>query len=298
MAVFTYPAFAKINLFLKVLGRRPDGYHELLTLFQTISLADQLSFERLDTPDVRLTCSRPDLAVDETNLVLRAARELQRVTGCTAGARIHLEKNIPLGAGLGGGSSDAATTLMALQRLWEVSLPAVELHTIAAGLGADVPFFLVGGTAAGTGRGDLIESVPDFEWPYLLLANPGVEVPTGKIFRLLKVELTSPDSVRILPAYFFQPPSYLPSLYNTLEEIVFQEFPIVARVWQEISSSGALSARMSGSGATVFGVFPDRETLETAQRQLQAHHWHLWPCQTINRAEFQAYFSHPQISKP
>lgn len=284
---YTFPSYAKINWTLEVLGRRPDGYHELHTLFQMVSLCDWLTFEVTHEPDVLLTCNQPDLATDETNLVVRAAKALHGAATEPHGVRIYLEKQIPMGAGLGGGSSNAAVTLLALQKIWNTSLTKAELQSIAEKLGADVPFFLYGGTALGTGRGDVIEPLPDYEVPYLVLANPGIVVPTGEIFRRLASQLTSHKSVRILPACFFPPPhEFLQHLCNDLEKTVFQGYPLVSQVWQVMGDAGAQVARMSGSGATVFGVFENEAAQNVALERLQAHGWHVWTCHTVNRAEY------------
>src|SRR3954468_2041797 len=148
---FTLPSFAKLNWNLRVLGKRPDGYHELSTVFQTISLSDTISFSRADSEEVVLECDDPALSTGSDNLIIRAANALKSLSGCRAGARIRLAKRIPFGGGLGGGSSNAAIALMGLARLWDLRPDSGELIRVAAQLGADVPFFLVGGTARGSG---------------------------------------------------------------------------------------------------------------------------------------------------
>ncbi len=279
------PAFAKINLSLEVVGRRPDGYHELRTVFQTVSLADTLHFSRLETSDIRLECDRPELATDERNLVVRAARALQAAAGVTRGAAIRLEKRIPMEAGLGGGSSDAGATLLALRRLWNATVPDETLLGIAASLGADVPFFLYGGTALGTGRGDIIEPLPDVEVPVLLLVNPKVAVPTAPVFRSLNMPLTSPEPSRIFIA--FPPEGDARTVFvNDLEVPVFRDFPVVGRVRETLVEAGATVARMSGSGSTVFGFFENAAAGATAENALAEHGWRVWSCRSVSRAEY------------
>jgi 4-diphosphocytidyl-2-C-methyl-D-erythritol kinase len=171
---FTLPSFAKINLYLRVLGRRGDGFHELFTVFQTVSLCDSLTFEEAD--GLTLTCDDARIPTDDRNLVIKAAKRLRETAGIERGARMHLEKNIPSPGGLGGGSSNAAVTLIGLSRLWGIELPATDRQTIAAGLGSDVPFFLEGGTAIGTGRGEIIEPAGEFQSEHLLIVTPDIAV--------------------------------------------------------------------------------------------------------------------------
>lgn len=279
------PAFAKINLSLEVVGRRPDGYHELRTVFQTVSLADTLTFQVLGTDDIRLECDRPELATDDRNLIVRAARALKTAAGVTRGVSIRLEKRIPMEAGLGGGSSDAGATLLALRRLWQAEIADDALLGIAASLGADVPFFLYGGTALGTGRGDVIEPLPDVEVPVLLLVNPNVAVPTAPVFRSLNMPLTSPDPSRIFIAF---PPNGegRSAFVNDLEVPVFRDFPVVQEVREALAAQGATVARMSGSGSTVFGFFENETAGASAEKALAERGWRVWSCRSVGRAEY------------
>lgn len=291
MPLITVSSFAKINWTLEVLSRLPNGYHELHTVFQTVDLCDELSFEITPSPDIHLSCNWPYLATDETNLIVRAAQALQRFGQVPQGVKIHATKRIPTGAGLGGGSSNAAVTLLALSQLWSVPATSADLQQLAEPLGADVPFFLYGGTALGTGRGDKIEPLPDVAPQLLLLVNPGMHVPTGEIFRKLSPQLTKPKTARILPAYFFPPKSdYLTHLCNDLELTVFETYPTIGLVRQKLLDSGATAARMSGSGATVFGVFADEAQRTQAATLLAQSGWQVWPCKTVNQAEYKESF--------
>ncbi len=281
----TFLSFAKINLSLEILGRRPDGYHELRTVFQTINLCDQIEIEVTATPDIVLTCDSPDVPCDGHNLVVRAAQALQSAVGTRQGARIHLRKQIPMQAGLGGGSSNAAVALLALQQLWDVQLPQDELHGIAARLGADVPFFLTGGTALGLGRGDRIYPLLDAELPFIVLVHPGVSVPTGPVFHRLNMGLTNATTVHTLP-------SSLPvgfdwrQVGNALEAVVFEDFPVVRQACDRLRAWGALLARMSGSGSVVFGLFADAATSEAARQAGLAAGWRCWVCRSVGRAAY------------
>ncbi|HEX8853657.1 MAG TPA: 4-(cytidine 5'-diphospho)-2-C-methyl-D-erythritol kinase, partial [Pyrinomonadaceae bacterium] len=196
---FQLHAYAKINLSLRVLGRREDGYHEIRTLFQTITLHDTLEFEPLDAPQLEFTCDAHDIPTDESNLVLRAALALREHFGVTHGARIRLDKRIPAQGGLGGGSSDAAVALVGLAHLWRLQTNGAELASIGARLGADVPFFLRGGTALGTGLGTEIAPLDDVAQRALVVVAPGVGVSTAKAYKALNAPaLTKQDSAVIL----------------------------------------------------------------------------------------------------
>ena len=193
----TVPAFAKINLGLRVLGRRPDGYHEISTVFQTISLHDTLTFETAPGGQLELVCTDTEIPSDETNLVLRAASALRERFGVTSGARVGLEKVIPAGGGLGGGSSDAAITLAALATLWGVETDAGELAEIGSRLGADVPFFLTGGTALGTGTGTDIRPLADAPKMHLCVVTPDVRVSTAEAYGALGAHALTKDGTLV-----------------------------------------------------------------------------------------------------
>jgi len=181
----TLSAFAKVNLGLRVLGKRADGYHELDTIFQTVSLHDTIKIAPTDDSEILFSCDDRSLPADEDNLVVRAARSLQERSVSNRGARIRLEKRIPTQAGLGGGSADAAVTLLGLTSLWKLQLAKDVLIEIAAQLGADVPFFLFGGTARGTGIGDRVESLPDAPERFLLIIKPGANISTADAYQAL-----------------------------------------------------------------------------------------------------------------
>ncbi|MBC7796415.1 MAG: 4-(cytidine 5'-diphospho)-2-C-methyl-D-erythritol kinase, partial [Pyrinomonadaceae bacterium] len=181
--MFTVPAFAKINWDLRVLGRRDDGFHEICTIFQTVSLCDYLTFNRAD--ELTLTCDVSTVPVDESNLVLKAANALREKFQIKKGAKIHLEKRIPSPGGLGGGSSNAAIALLALSKLWEIEVSRDDLSSIGATIGADVPFFLYGGTAFGSGLGTRIETLPDVQKKLLLIVTPYENVSTAEAYKSL-----------------------------------------------------------------------------------------------------------------
>jgi 4-diphosphocytidyl-2-C-methyl-D-erythritol kinase len=248
----TWPAPAKINLFLHVVGRRGDGYHLLQTVFRFIDRADQLRFE--PRPDGRIVPANPLPGVaPETDLTVRAAMALQAATGLTQGVTIHLEKHLPLGGGLGGGSSDAATTLMALNRLWRTGLDSSALQRIGLALGADVPIFIHGRTAFAEGVGEQFTNVDAPPAWYLVLVPP-VAVPTPAIFR-------SADLRRDTPA--IAPADWQPGFgANDLEAVACALYPEVARHLEFLRRFG--DARMSGSGACCFVALPDQTAAEAA----------------------------------
>jgi 4-diphosphocytidyl-2-C-methyl-D-erythritol kinase len=293
---FTLPAFAKINLSLRVLGRRADGYHELRTVFQTISLRDELTFEATGVGGVELLCSAPDIPTDESNLVLRAAEALRERFGVRRGARVRLEKRIPAGGGLGGGSSDAASALVGLTRLWGVETDSKELTEIGARLGADVPFFLTGGTALGTGTGAEITPLKDLPRKALVVATPGVRVSTAEAFGALGVTaLTKAGSAVMLPisraeAEFHD--SLCEVMSNDFEPSVFRLFPDIGRARDALKGAGAECAMLSGSGSSVFGVFENEVEAGRARATVSASEpgWQAFSCATLARGEYRRAF--------
>lgn len=293
------PSFAKINLFLKVLGKRRDGYHELCTAFQTISLHDELNFT--EAPGLTLVCADRELASDENNLVLRAARALREHSGTERGARIALEKRIPYPGGLGGGSSNAAVTLLGLATLWELDIGTRELLGIAAALGSDVPYFLYGGTALGRGRGTVIEPVRDQPEMRLAVVTPPVPVPTAEAYRRMAApDLTNTDPKSILKICRDDAEkldSGRLKFTNDFEPVVFGIEPEIKAVRDRLLELDATTALLSGSGASVFAIFDNddkrREALavfaesvgycgfavETVSRA--AYRKHLRPCEHL-----------------
>ena len=302
----TLPSFAKLNLVLEVLGKRPDGYHEIRTLLQTISLADELSFAEIEDGDIEIICSDGALPCDETNLAHRAAKALRDFTGIDKGVRIEIKKRIPVAGGLGGGSSNAAVTLIALQRLWGVRLATGDLLNIGSKLGADVPFFFMGGTCVGIGKGDEVYPLEDFESDFLLLVNAGIPLPTAQVYANLPARLTNPIATAKMPlsleAAYANTRSGAPGLrlHNDLEISAFALHPLLAEIKKRLTDSGARDVLMSGSGSTVFAIF-DSETarssalndLKTDQKDLKdqkdqdANGWWCAPARTLSRRQYQ-----------
>lgn len=266
-------AYAKINLTLDVLGRRADGYHDLATVMQKIDLYDTLCLTATDDGRVQLLCSVPELNNTE-NLVVRAAELVRRQRGLEQGVRIELLKRIPVAAGLGGGSSDAAAVLLALQRWWQLPPSQDELLDLAAALGSDVPFFLTGGLALCEGRGERVQPLdaqlpPSMRW--LLLLKPAISISTAAVFRSLSArDYTDGSHSRAVCAALAEGRSPEPQdLHNALERSVLEHYPEVARAREALVQAGAPLVRLSGSGPTLFAPFADLAQAVTVQRLLQ-----------------------------
>jgi 4-diphosphocytidyl-2-C-methyl-D-erythritol kinase len=260
----TVRAFAKINLDLQVLGLRPDGYHELRTTFQAIALSDTLTFTKRRGP-FRIECDDPSFPVDRTNLIWKAAERVLRLAGkrdVPSGVTVRVEKNIPMQSGLGGGSSNAAAALRALCALWRVPASAGELHHAAAMIGADVPYFLEGGTALGFHRGDLLCPLDDIEPSWVVIVVPEFGVSTKEAFGWWDQEGQDGKRRRALLA------SARPKSSNDLQHVVAKRHPIVSKLVRTLMNEGAFHASLSGSGSAVFGLFRRRSDAQAAARRL------------------------------
>ena len=282
------PAFAKINLDLRVLGTRPDGYHDLRTIFQTISLADQLTFTVTRGP-MSIRCNDPAVPTDRRNLVWKAASLLWRLgvsrRGQPQGVAVSLRKRIPSEAGLGGGSTDAAVTLLALNRLWSLDADMPTLARIGARVGADVPFFLVGGTALGLGRGDDIYPLTDLPGVHVVIIRPGFGVSTIEAYGWYDREprRVARASPRVMPPGW---PAWASGLRNDLEAPVTRHHPTIAGIRQSLLDAGAVMAAMSGSGSAVFGLFERQEAARRTARDLAHIGWRVEWTRTLSRREY------------
>ena len=253
MASITLRAFAKINLSLRITGVRADGFHGVETILQAIDLFDRVTCTKRRGP-FEIRCDMPGVPTDRTNLVWNAADALWKAAGRDGEPRdvvITLQKQIPMEAGLGGGSSDAAAALLGLRKLWKLRLPDNEMFAIAAQLGSDVPFFLVGGTALGLGRGDEIYPLEQLPRHSVVLAFPTFGVATKDAYRWFD------DAPRKRGRLESSKVSLFPNvtLANDLEAPVIQRHPAIGQLKQHFTDRGAIMAAMSGSGSTVFGVF-------------------------------------------
>jgi 4-diphosphocytidyl-2-C-methyl-D-erythritol kinase len=281
------PSFAKINWTLRVAGKRPDGYHEVATVLQTVSLCDELTFAVRDDAEISLECDDPSIPVDETNLIVKAARKLLSPLG----ADIQLVKKIPAKGGLGGGSSNAAVTLLALNALWRLGLGNTDLRQIGSELGADVPFFFAGGTALARGTGTTLEEVADVPSQHLIIVTPNASVSTGTAYAALNApSLTTPNSVSILSSSFTEPFSGDYSqwpLHNDFEGVIFELEPEIERAKLALLNAGARDAMLAGSGSSVFGIFSDKAARDQALGNLRCEAgWRVFSCQTLSRREY------------
>jgi len=302
---------AKINLLLHIQGKRSDGYHDIITVMQMVELWDEIIIEKSEK--LELICSHPDIPSGQENLIYKAAVRLKEFSGTEGGARIRLEKSIPVAAGLGGGSSDAAATLFGLNTLWGLDYTSDSLMTIGRELGSDVPFFLNSPAAIGYGKGDELISLTRHTHDWFLLINPGIQISTAWAysqitsdyndkerlhatspdwigpFQRTKFELTKGDShikiplpngLRIVGNRIWLKP------YNDLEEVVIKRYPIIREIEEKMVACGATCSLMSGSGSTVFGIFGDRSGAERASVMLKKDGWRSWIVRALQSSPY------------
>jgi 4-diphosphocytidyl-2-C-methyl-D-erythritol kinase len=271
---------AKVNLTLRVLSKRPDGYHEIQSLVQKIGLYDRITLAENPKVGIQFTCSDPALPTDSKNLAYRAAEIFQKKMKFDRGVRIHLEKKIPYGAGLGGGSSDAAAVLLGLPLLWDRSMVREDLLRMAEMLGSDVPLFLHSSPALIRGRGEVVEPVDIPLDAVYVIVYPGFTVSTAwaySNFRLTKI----PGNYTISELYGnaggkLPPDRWGDLLVNDLETCVVQRYPEIARAKELLLRFGAKASMMSGSGSAVFGLFEDSRTAENAAQRMAGREFRAW----------------------
>jgi 4-diphosphocytidyl-2-C-methyl-D-erythritol kinase len=268
-------AYAKINLGLYVLDRRDDGFHNIRTIFHRIDLHDDIRLEAAAALEV--VSSSPDAPGDDSNLCFKAARALQELTGTRNGVRIHLDKRIPVGAGLGGGSSDAATVLRVLPAFWHTAVAPEVIRTLAARLGSDVPYFLGISSAVAGGRGEVLDYFT-LDIPHtILLCHPGIHVSTARAYGEIHHRGTPPADLRGIVERGVRNPVLLrEELRNDFEETVFTRFPVIRRVRDAMTAGGAVYASMSGSGSAVYGMFSDPRRAAASAVELQAEGFGTW----------------------
>jgi 4-diphosphocytidyl-2-C-methyl-D-erythritol kinase len=280
---------AKVNLVLEVLGKRDDGYHEIATVMQAVDLFDRLTVEGAE--GLTLECTDPSLPTDGRNLIVRAARMLAEAAGVGRGARITLDKRIPVAAGLGGGSSDAAATLWALNRLWGLRWSRARLGGIAERLGMDVPFFLGTGRAVATGRGERLTPLPGAGGYALVLVNPNVPLATREVYGRVPAGWTAElrSTPRMVEALRTRSPRTVAgALANSLEAMVEPVVPAVRQMKSALLAAGALGAVMSGSGPTVFGVARSLDHARQIRGRVNRAGWSCWAVRTLSTAPIRA----------
>lgn len=288
-------SYAKVNLTLDVLGTRADEYHAIESVMQSVSLHDTITLVLRDEPGIRITCDMPGIPTDEKNLAHKAASLLFESRGISAGLDIHIEKQIPVQAGLGGGSSNAAAVLTGLSSLLGLSMSQAELCDLAARVGSDVPFFIVGGTAFVCGRGEEVEPMPDIPTQWLVILKPPFGVSTPWAYRRL-------DEIREVISHHISEPitasarmtkcirsgawAELPNLLsNDLELPAIEQHPEIGRLKESLLNAGASAALMCGSGSAVFGLFPSEDHAHEAADSLAGDNLQVFVCRTVTRQE-------------
>lgn len=265
-------AFAKINLGLDVLGKREDGYHEVRMIMQTIRMYDQLDMRKSVEPGIHLTTNKKYIPVDENNLVWRAAKLMMDTCGIIEGVSIHLHKVIPVAAGMAGGSSDAAATLVGMNRLFHCGLSKEKLMELGVQIGADVPYCVLRGTALAEGIGEKLTVLPPMPDCWILIGKPGISVSTKYVYTTLDLntDTVHPDIDRMKKALEDG------NLYgitermgNVLQDVTIPAYPEVERIKEQMKTLGAVNAMMSGSGPTVFGIFDSEEKAQKACQKLR-----------------------------
>jgi len=255
------PSYAKINLCLHVLRKREDNYHEIETVFQQIDIRDEITLQpRQD--DLQLFCDHPNVPTDDRNLCLKAAKLLQQRCHTKLGCSIYLHKQIPIASGLGGGSSNAAVTLMGLNVLWELGLTKRDLFKISTEIGSDVPFFIEGGTALGTGRGELITCLKTKFKYWVVIISPSIEISSKWAYQSSNFNLTNTEKnckLSTLKKSQSLPNRWQINFHNDLESLVFEKFRKLKTIRDQLEQQGAVFALMSGSGPCIFGLFHSQE---------------------------------------
>jgi 4-diphosphocytidyl-2-C-methyl-D-erythritol kinase len=272
---------AKVNLRLDILGRRPDGYHDIRTIFQKISLGDDLTFSAIKS-GIEVACDNPLIPTNEGNLAHAAAKMIVTRYAIKDGIRIAIKKRTPVAAGLGGGSSNAASTLAGINQLFGLGLSNRDLMDMARELGADVPFFLFGRSAIGTGIGEKLRAISIHPELWFLLVNPDIQISTAWAYQNVRRGLTNGADNITIPSRIDDLAQIIAILSNDLEKVVLPRFPILQDIKGALRKHGALGCLMSGSGSTVFGIFDGKEKAMLALGQLDMPSaWQKFVCRGI-----------------
>lgn len=264
-------AYAKINLGLDVLGRLPNGYHKVKMVMQTVGIFDELTLKKAEG-EVAATTDSAELPMDRNNLICKAAVLMQETYGIKEGVRIHLKKSIPIAAGMAGGSTDAAATMLGMNRLFGLERPREELMRLSVSIGADVPYCILGGTALAEGIGEILTPLAPAPACHVLVAKPDISVSTKYVYEHLDAagKLRHPDIDGMVAAIGKgRLPEILERLGNVLESVTVPAYPVIDIIKKRMLALGAVGSLMSGSGPTVFGIFPDEATADHAREQLE-----------------------------
>ena len=266
-------ARAKINLGLDVIGRRDNGYHDVRMVMQTVGLYDRIIMTRIPEDDIRIRTNIGFLPVNENNLIYKAIMLMKNKYGFSGGVEVDLNKFIPVSAGMAGGSSDAACALIGVNRLYDLNVPVKELMKIGVEIGADVPYCLMRGTALAEGIGEKLTRLPDMPDCHILIAKPPINVSTRIVYENLDMKeiVEHPDIDGIIEAIRDKDVAMVAScIGNVLESVTIPLYPVIDSIKRDMIEHGAINAMMSGSGPTVFGIFPDEDSMVECQRFLRA----------------------------
>ncbi len=270
---------AKVNYRLDVLRRRPDGYHDLRMIMQRIDLCDEIEISLTDRPGIRVVCGREGVPDGPGNIAWRAADALLALSADKPGIDIAITKKIPVAAGLGGGSSDAATVLMGVNELLGLDLPEKRLREIGVTLGADVPFFIFGRTALAEGIGEELTAIDGVPAAWIVVVNPNVPVSTAWVYQNL--QLTGEAARVKIPCFFENVSDVCAILSNDLESVTIPRYPVIGEIKRELLAAGALGSLMSGSGPTVFALFEEEDAAVRAAETMRARSWFAAAVRTI-----------------
>jgi len=271
MQSLTLSSPAKLNLRLDVLGKRSDGYHELLMLMERVNLEDEIEIKVVEKA-LSVTCDDPAIPEGEGNIAFRAVKEILAYSSRNIGVEVNIKKRIPLASGMGGGSSNAATVIKGVNQLLKLKLPRDKLMAIGAKLGADVPFFLFEGPAIASGIGDQLKKIKKIPKMTFVIINPGIPVSTEWVYKNLGSNGNGHNGHQKLdevPSAFNTKRDVVKVLNNDLEKITIKEYPVIAEIKKLLLNYGAMASQMTGSGPTVFGIFPDRAVVEKAFNKIE-----------------------------
>ncbi len=284
MQSLSLSAPAKLNLRLDILGKRPDGYHDLLMIMDRIDLCDEVELRVIER-GINVFCDDKTIPEGEANIAYRAVKEILAYSSRNVGVEVHIQKRIPIASGMGGGSSNAAAVIKGVNQLLKLKLPREKLMIIGAKIGADVPFFLFEGPAIASGIGDQLKKVKKIPKMSLMVVNPGIPVSTEWVYKNLRFNGSSSGNGRAHPAS--QVLSEIPQIYNTrkdvvrvmnndLEKVTMKEYPVVAEIKKLLLSYGAVASQMTGSGPSVFAIFPDRASVDKAVSKIEGRSDKKW----------------------
>lgn len=286
MNEITIPAPAKINLCLSVLARRPDNYHDVEMLMQMVGLFDEVTVARREA-GIRVVCDTNAVPSGEGNIAWRAAAAMLKLSKIDSGLAITIKKNVPVAAGLGGGSSNAAAVLAAANVLLKIGLDRAELVRIGTAIGMDVPFFFHGPLAIAKGRGELLNTLPPLPKFWVLLVNPGFETSTAWVYKNLNLRLTKKVDCNRIARLTLR--NIAASLHNDLESVTAEAHPVIVKIEEALIARGALGARMSGSGPTVFGIFETEKECSTAADGLSEEGWRVFKVEALTASPLEVY---------